>query len=413
MGDRDGMAAARLRWAHACAAAGLWCLPALTLAIPKGLLPYGLLLLASTLLVPARMLAGAREIGRPLALVAAAAVFALGVAWVSSLVAGIDPGNVDSRDRFLVLPWTMLWAWVLRPPRTVLWRGALWGLLIAAGIALFQVWQGMPRAAGWGNAIVFADVVMVLMVLVVFCRPPRSGYWAALGLGLGAIAIICSGTRGAWLGVLLLLVVVALGSGWSRRRSRVLLLALLAVSAAAVLASVPALTERLRLVELQHDIVRIEKGDNNSSAGARLERLRIAGEAFIDAPWTGVGFAHFDRAMLRLPECRQPVPVERCHLGHAHNDLAEWAATMGIPGILALLGIYGVPWWLFMRLRRRSAHGRLRGAAETGAVLVPVFALCGVTQSMFAHQTTTSLYAAVVGVLLGLALREAETAAKR
>ena len=102
----------------------------------------------------------------------------------------------------------------------------------------------------------------------------------------------------------------------------------------------------------------------------------------------------------------------RCRLGHAHNDLAEWAATMGIPGVLSLAGLYGVPLWLFLRLRREAlaiaSHGDcLRGPATAGAVLVVVFALCGLTQSMFAHQTTASVYAAFGGLLLGMALREA------
>ena len=50
--NEDGI---RLRWARACAAAGLWCLTALVLTLPKGLLPFGLLLLGSSLLIPLRL----------------------------------------------------------------------------------------------------------------------------------------------------------------------------------------------------------------------------------------------------------------------------------------------------------------------------------------------------------------------
>ena len=42
----------RLRWAQAGAAMALWCLPALVLTLPRGLLPFGLLVLATTVLVP-------------------------------------------------------------------------------------------------------------------------------------------------------------------------------------------------------------------------------------------------------------------------------------------------------------------------------------------------------------------------
>ena len=39
-------------------------------------------------------------------------------------------------------------------------------------------------------------------------------------------------------------------------------------------------------------------------------------------------------------------------------------------------------------------------------MLVAVYLLGGLTQSMFAHQTSSALYAALCGLLLGLALRE-------
>ncbi|KAF1697189.1 O-antigen polymerase [Pseudoxanthomonas koreensis] len=398
----------RLRWAMACAALGLWCLPALVLAVPKGLLPFGLLLLASTLLVPLRMCRAARDIGWPLLVVAATALVPLLVALASVRLTGSSEG-IDSRDRLLALPWTMAWAWALGPSRAMLWRGALAGLLAAAALAGAQVLAGAERAAGWLNAIVFADVVLVLMVLVVFCRPRHRWRLASLGLALGFLAILLSGTRGAWPGMLLLLLVLVLGSGWRSRRSRGLLLATLVAGGAVLLASVPALTEQVRLVELRHDIERMESGDRNSSAGARLERLQVAAGAFADAPWTGVGIGEFDLAMQRLPICRGAgaARVERCHFGHAHNDLAEWAATMGVPGVLSLLLLYGVPLWLFLRLRRATDQGRLRGSAAAGAMLVAMFLLAGLTQSMFAHQTTTSIYAALGGILLGLALREA------
>src|SRR5690606_13517633 len=134
------------------------------------------------------------------------------------------------------------------------------------------------------------------------------------------------------------------------------------------------------------DIVRIESGDHDSSAGARWERLQVAARAFAAQPWTGVGFGHFDLAMQQqLPACRDPEPPLRCRLGHAHNDLAEWGATMGLPGVVALLALYGVPALLFLRLRRRMPRRGLRDSATVGLVVVVVFALCGLTQSMFAH----------------------------
>ncbi len=398
----------RLRWARACAGVAVWSLAALVLAMPKGLLPAGILFLLSTLLVPLRVGGAVRRIGWPWWLVAGMVALVLGVVAMSSRLFDAEP-DMRSHDRWLAMPWLMAWAWALQPSRLMLWRGALAGLLAAAVLALVQVLGGQARPGGWLNAIVFADVVLVLMVLVVFCRPPRSWQWTGLGLVLGVLAILLSGTRGAWPGLLLLLLVLVLGSGWRSRRSRSLLFGAVVAGAVVLLSSVPALTEQMRLVELRQDIERMDRGDHDSSAGARLERLQVAGSAFAENPWTGVGVGSFDRAMQRLPECRgeKGRKAQRCHYGHAHNDVAEWSATMGLPGLFALVLLYGVPLYLFLRLRGGQWQGPLRGSAAAGAMMVAMFMLCGLTQSMFAHQTTTSLYAAGCGLLLGMALREA------
>ena len=403
----------RLRWAQAGAAAALWCLPALVLTLPRGLLPFGLLVLATTVLVPRQMLAAVRLIGWRWWLAATAVVVPLLVVAVSIRLGGALHG-LDGPSRWLGLPWLMAWAWALQPPREMLWRGALVGLVAAAALALVQVLGGEARPGAWVHPIVFANVVLALMVLVVFCRPLCSWHWTGLGLLLGTLAILLSGTRGVWPGLGLLWLVLMLGSGWRSRRSRILLAGALVVAGIVALASVPALTEHTRLVELRQDLERIDRGDHNSSAGARLERLQVAARAVSQAPWTGVGYHQFDRAMQQVPECRGEAgrQVERCHYGHAHNDLAEWAATMGIPGVLALGLLYGVPLGLFLWLRPGIGPGPLRGAASAGAMVVAVFMLGGMTQSMFAHQTTAAVYAALCGLLLGLALREAGRCAR-
>ena len=406
--EYQGTGASRLRWARACAAAALWSLPALVLTVPKGLLPFGLLLLGSSLLIPLRLAGAVRTIGWPWWLALLATAGPLLVVAASILWSGSGEG-LDGPDRWLALPWVMAWAWTLQPPRDMLWRGALAGLVAGAALAVVQVLGGEARAGAWSNPIVFANGMLVLMVLAVFCRPSRSWHWTGLGLLLGSLAILLSGTRGTWPGLALLLLVSMLGSGWRSRRSRMLLLGAAVAAAAALLASVPGVTETARLTELRQDLRRIEHGDHNSSTGARLERLQVAAQAFSDAPWTGVGYRGFDQAMQRVPACRGEAAreLERCHYGHAHNDLAEWAATMGVPGALALVLLYAIPLGLFLWLCRITpGQGPLRGSAAAGAMLVAVYLLGGLTQSMFAHQTSSALYAALCGLLLGLALRE-------
>ncbi len=392
------------RWQHLqrIASMALFLLPALLLSTPLNLLPFGLLLGVSSLfgfdyLWRARAQAGGA--GR-LLVALAMAVLALGA--LSVWLTGLPLRDLDNPSRFLVMPWVLLWVCAFRPKMPALWWGAWFGLLATLLVAGFQLANGWKRADGWTNAIVLADVALVLMTVLVFCRPPGRWAWIAVGLAVGGLVILCTGSRGVWPALLALLVATVFSI--RRGRSHVWLAGLAGALLVAVtlVVSIPQLREHTRLDELRSDVQRIERGDVDSSAGARLERWQVAWDAFARQPWSGVGIGHFDRAMQHLPDCRQPVQEERCHLGHAHNDLAEWAATLGIPGLVLLLAIYGLPLAMFVCLHRRSGEDGFHGPAAAGIMLVVAYVLCGLTQSMFAHQLTTGTYTVLVGMLAGL-----------
>lgn len=389
------------------AALGLLCLPALVVSIPGGLLPFGIALLASSVLGADRLRRAVPQMRPALRWLTVLALLVIGLSLFSLGYFGQELKDIDNRTRFLVLPWAALWVYALQPPRQLLWWGALAGICATLAVAVMQVLQGEPRAEGWTNAIVLADVILVLMVVAVFCRPHGRWPWTILAIVCGCATILLSGSRGVWLGMLLLLVVTALCLRWRSGGARLMILVTLTALAATLVLTVPALTRQTRLAELRHDVQRYERGDSDSSAGARIERLQVAVDTFVEHPLLGIGVGRFDNAMLRLPAC-QGEWVKRCHLGHAHNDLAEWAATQGLPGALLLIGIYGVPMWLFVRLYRRRPGRNFHGPAATGIMVVAAYMLCGLTQSMFAHQVTTGFYVSLVGVLLGLALRDSQ-----
>lgn len=396
----------RPRAAHWLAQIGLFCMPALVLTIPINLLPYGLVLLVTTLMVPELLWRARHMDTQPIRVLTwlTLAVLALGV--LSMVVFEHGLRNVDNRSRFLVIPWIAVWVCALRPDMRWLWRGAFAGLLGTFALALLQVLGGAPRAELSTNAIVLADIVVMLMVLLVFCRPSRRWSLVIVGMAAGCGTIILTGSRGVFAALLALLVVLALSLRWRTGVARLSVLAGMLAIAATLLLSVPELRHQVRLTELHSDVQRMEQGDSDSSAGARVERLQVAWDTFLDHPLIGVGVGHFDNAMQRVPICREDPQEQRCHLGHAHNDVAEWAATQGVPGLLLLLAVYGVPLWVFVRLHRRSGHTTFRGPAAAGVMVVVSYILCGLTQSMFAHQMTASFYVTIVGLLTGLSIVE-------
>lgn len=398
------------RAAVAVAEVGLFVLGACVLTLPGGLLPFGVCLLLSSLLGFMTLRRGAAAMGRSLRLLVGLSLAVVALALVSVLLFEHGLRDVGNRSRFVLLPWIAVWAYSLRPRLIWLWRGALTGIVATLLLASWQVLQGAVRAEGWTNAIAFADITLSLMMLAVFCRPRRRWACVVVALVAGCASIVLSGSRGVWLGLLCLLAVIAFGARWRERRSRLVALISIAVIIATVALSVPGLGRQMRLVELQSDMQRLEHGDASSSAGARLEIWKVAYQSFLERPLAGIGIGHFDELMRQQPACRANPNLEYCDLGHAHNDLAEWGAAQGVPGLLLLVGVYGLPLLLLLRLQRTQVRlgrsPRFRGAAAAGAMVVLGYVLCGMTQSMFAHQLTVSIYVALVGLLVGLAQRE-------
>ncbi|HEX7801515.1 MAG TPA: O-antigen ligase family protein [Pseudoxanthomonas sp.] len=377
--------------------------------LPKGFAAFGVLLAVTTLLVP-DLLAGAwTSAGRVLGPVALLAILVLGWAILSMQFSGQEWRTIDNYARFLLMPWCGLLAFALAPSRFGLWIGAMSGVVFACAIAMVEMISGVERAGGGGNPIVFANAVLALLVLVVYCRPQDERPWTlpllALMLVLGTIAIVLSGSRGVLPGLGLLVLVAAIGSGGRRARFRIgvslgALLLLLALMCA-----VPWLTAHMRLENIQADLQKYSTGHVDSALGARLEFLSLAWHAFLDHPWTGVGIDRFGTLVDQLPICRtQALTV--CTLHHAHNDLAQWSATLGIPGLFLIVALYLLPASHFLRIILAHRLTIPKGSAWAGLMLVVMYVLSGITQSMFAHALTTTLYAVLVGLLLGLSLRE-------
>ena len=398
----------RQRFASSVAGLSLVCVTALML-LPKGFAAFGVLLAVMTLLVPDLLADAWTDTGHMLRSLALLAVLVLGLAILSMQFSGQGWRTVDNYARFLLMPWCGLLAFALAPSRLWLWIGAMLGVVLACAIAIGEMFSGVERAGGGGNPIVFANAVLALLVLVVYCRPQDQRPWTlpllAVLLVLGTIAIVLSGSRGVLPGLGLLVLVAAIGSGGRRARFRVgvslgALLLLLALMCA-----VPWLTAHMRLENIQTDLQKYSAGHVDSAVGARLEFLSLAWHAFLDHPWTGVGIDRFGTLVGQLPECRtQELTV--CTLRHAHNDLAQWSATLGIPGLLLIIALYLLPASHFLRIMIAHRLTLPKGSAWAGLMLIVVYLLSGITQSMFAHALTTTLYAVLVGLLLGLALRE-------
>lgn len=233
---------------------------------------------------------------------------------------------------------------VARPPLVMLWMASATAAILAGLMACYQsLYLQSGRAIGaMNNQIMFGDLSVVLAMFCAFgCIFGCAGrhrlwqkFYLSLGVTMGLLASLLSGTKGGWMSVLmvsLLLISVALSHWhWSKR----LFVAVASFAAFAVLAwLVPA--------ELVRD--RISGGFNaahiwfvsgqitDGSVSIRLEMWRQALNMIAEEPWTGWNSLG---AQSELAKRLNSLGAGN-HWTQVENDFLQIGIVHGIPGIIS------------------------------------------------------------------------------
>lgn len=403
-------------------------LPALALTVPSGY-SYGALLLC--VLGTIAWVRTPRLVGSAPALVwLAVAVGALSALWAWD-AAFAEPFRLNGLDRPIkfALIWLALPAVLWAPPPTQALRWGVWlGALGAAATALWQTQVGgMDRAWGHTNAIQFGNLALLLGVWSAVWAGHAGRHltwlpWAAAAAGL--YATVASESRGGWW-VALVLCPLALAlvwltrrhqaprqsagpgrltsgvtsthrTGWAIRWARGLVL----VAAVGALGTqAPRLVERTQQA-WQEVHLYLQTGESANSVGQRLAHWRLAWDMGWDAPLTGWGEQGYQQEKARRIDAGQAPPVLLI-FQHAHNEWLDMWAKHGLLGLLALCAVYAVPGGVYARTlaqhrrtasRERPASAATAACAVCGLLMVLGYLGFGMTQVMFAHNSSSIMY---------------------
>ncbi len=201
------------------------------------------------------------------------------------------------------------------------------------------------------------------------------GAW--MGAGAALLVVLVALPRRAWLGLLLVAVLVSgtLGLG---------LVGLLPGSVSA------RLTDFAQYVQFE-DVRGVNINDANYAVLERLAHWQAALDMWRGHFWTGVGFGDYEPAYPDYALLNWPIA-----LGHAHNYYLNLAAETGLIGLVAYLILWGAVLWQTWRLTRRASGWR-RGLA---------IGLLGAWTHFSVHHLFDNLYVnnvhLQVGVMLGL-----------
>ena len=222
--------------------------------------------------------------------------------------------------------------------------------------------------------------------------PPRNAPGIVIGLLAAAAGIyvsLLSQTRGGWIAIPLLAALAIAGLRMPRKRE----LALVAAGSVTALALVAEFNERVRarIVDALSGLQQMTlPGAPDTSVSVRVELWRAALDMLASHPLTGAGVDGFVPALQALANEGRLGQVAAT-LTHAHNDVLHLAATLGAPGLAAVLAAYLVPAWHFGR-RLRHADRRIRAAAAMGLMLSVGFIVFGLTEAMLVITLTNAFY---------------------
>ncbi len=308
------------------------------------------------------------------------------------------------------LPWWPLAAalvlvgWRRFPPAGVaLWWGAAFGALAACGIVLVR-WLalGVDRVHVPGiNAIPFGNLSLVLGVLSLVWALRRSQMPLLFGAAAlaGLVASLLSGTRGGWVTLPVVAVVLFLCQGAEIRRlwSAWLLPArLLTVAGVALFAAFAVWQVLPRAMALVDDLRGYVGQDvTHTSAGLRLDMWHAAWTLFLQKPLLGWGEGAMMPELRRLIAAGELNEQARYFGFQLHSDVLDTLARRGLLGLITLLLMYAVPLAGFVR-RLKCADVDVRTFALAGTLVVLMCAGFGLTQSQFRDERSFAAYLVLV-----------------
>ncbi|RYE39431.1 MAG: O-antigen ligase domain-containing protein [Hyphomicrobiales bacterium] len=147
---------------------------------------------------------------------------------------------------------------------------------------------------------------------------------------------------------------------------------------------------------LQHGV------PTDESTSIRLQMISGGMQAFLQAPIFGHGpfaFVNIANELSELPYGSWP---------HLHNDLADFAASAGILGLVAYALFLLAPIVEVLRSAKTAARPRILVLVST---LVAGYFIMGLTNAMFGILTVTVSYA-VICVVTGVLVMQANQALK-
>lgn len=300
------------------------------------------------------------------------------------LIHGYRASYYEAYIPMLLAPIIVNGVLVAKPSSTFLWIGAASAGLLAGMMASYQsLYLGIGRAFGaMSNIIIFGDLSVVMasfsaLGLLYWSSSSSKNYFKIFlisGVFFGVWASLLSGTKGGWLSILMVLIMVIWISlkkmHWSRKILGVLIGLGLIIMVAFLAPSelvVNRIKDGVRGAQIWFEIGIVTDG----SVSIRLEKWYQAIFMLIEKPLTGWGV---QGAIVELQSRITLAGVSGVWI-QTENDILQAGIVHGFPAVISILILYLCFIVSFVRMRKLNPSSSLCIGLSSAGILFVVLML--------------------------------------
>lgn len=330
------------------------------------------------------------------------------ISWMTNGFHEADYNLLRRRLLFLFGITSLFWLAWRRPSAGFYWWGAALGSFSIGLMGLFLFIQAGNFRHGiisytQVNPIVFGQFAVVLSAIAAASISwfYRRKTWLAIlpvcGSALGLLAAVGSHTRGAWLVIPLLsmMLVWFYHDALRRNLGKTIAACLMLLFVLHAFSGFHILKKRIRAGAVQLDNYMEKPGNYRNSVAIRLQMWQAALEAGLKEPILGNGKAgYMEVAKTGSQTGKYHKKVGQLHF--PHSDYATAFGYHGFLGLSALLAIFALPGWVFWKRTTRAPDKNSRAIAFTGLLVVVSYVFFSLTDSLFEQRATIKLYTAMI-----------------
>ena len=261
---------------------------------------------------------------------------------------------------------------------------------------------GYGRAGRWlSNENVYGRASLLLGFLAPIGYFNSQSCWRVVfwtGPFLGTLAMIMSGSRGAFLALPFLILISLYFLITSTPRKQIVMAALgLTALVGAIAIAILLVWDSGRFIGIAETAWSAITGTGkiDSSTEKRLLMYDAGLEAFLNRPWLGHGWGNLINAAAAYMTPDQASYALR-NQNHLHNDPINFAVGAGLPGILAYAALLTAP---LIQLFATPPDRRNTAAKYGTAVLVATYLITGQFNMSLGYDLPTTMYAFIAALL--------------